>query len=232
MNSNVINVSLALLSIYVISSYYKQYQKTEATDELENNNLMINEYLLQDIKSNKLKKPILWIHIPYKKNARKWDSFYSRSNENINQDYIYLCVKSIIDKCGQSFHVCVIDDNSFQKMLPNWNIDMTIIDEPILDYMRTLGLMKLMYNYGGMLVPYSFVCYRDLIDVYNNNNKAFFGEFSANDLFLEGLDPNKPIQRTTQFDVPFDEEKQYKIIIRPQKDQSTTDTASICLTNC
>jgi hypothetical protein len=180
MNSNVIKVSVALLSIYVISSYYKQYQKNEATDELENNNLMINEYLLQEIKSNKLKKPILWIHIPYKKNSRKWDSFYSRSNENINQDYIYLCVKSIIDKCGQSFHVCVIDDNSFQKLLPKWNIDMTIIDEPILDYMRTLGLMKLMYHYGGMLVPYSFVCYRDLNDIYNNNNKAFFGEFIDN----------------------------------------------------
>lgn len=180
MNSNVIKVSVALLSLYVISSFYKEYQKNENESELENNNLMINEYLLQEIKSNKLKKPILWIHIPYKRNSRNWDSFYSRSNENINQDYIYLCVKSIIDKCGQSFHVCVIDDNSFHKILPNWNIDMTTIDEPILGYMRVLGLMKLMYNYGGMLVPYSFVCYKDLLQLYNNNNKAFFGEFVDN----------------------------------------------------
>ncbi len=180
MNSNVIKVSVALLSLYVISSFYKKYQKDENDNELENNNLIINDYLLEDIKSNKLKKPILWIHIPYKKNSRNWDSFYSRTNENINQDYIYLCVKSIIDKCGKSFHVCVIDDNSFQKILPNWNIDMTIIDEPILGYMRTLGLMKLIYNYGGMLVPYSFVCYKDLIQLYNDNSKAFFGEFVDN----------------------------------------------------
>ncbi len=63
-------------------------------------------------------------------------------------------------------------------------------------------------------------------------NQAVFGKFSANDLFLERINPNKPIQRTTQFNVPFDEEKQYKIIIRPQKDQSTVDTAVIFLTNC
>ena len=28
-----------------------------------------------------------------------------------------------------------------------------------------------------MLVPYSFVCYRDMIELYNNMNKPFFGEF-------------------------------------------------------
>ena len=98
----------------------------------------------------------------------------------INQDYIYICVKSIIDRCGDSFHVCIINDDSFEKLLPNWKIDMTLIDEPILGYMRTLGLMKLMYKYGGLLVPYSFVCYQDLINTYKNSNKPFFGEFIEN----------------------------------------------------
>ena len=58
------------------------------------------------------------------------------------------------------------------------------------------------------------------------------GEFSSKDLFIEWLEPNKPIEITTQFDIPFDEEIQYKIIIRPQKEQSTTDTAVVCITNC
>ena len=71
-----------------------------------------------------------------------------------------------------------------------------------------------------------------IVDEKDQKHEAVFGEFSANDLFLEGLDPNKPIQRTTQFDIPFDEDNQYKIIIRPQKDQSTVDTAVVCLTNC
>jgi len=58
------------------------------------------------------------------------------------------------------------------------------------------------------------------------------GEFSSKDLFIEWLEPNKPIEITTQFDIPFDEEIKYKIIIRPQKEQSTTDTAVVCITNC
>jgi hypothetical protein len=71
-----------------------------------------------------------------------------------------------------------------------------------------------------------------LIDEKDQKHRAVFGEFSPKDLWLEGLDPGKPIEITTQFDIEFDEEKQYKIVIRPQKDQSTVDTASICLTNC
>ncbi len=70
------------------------------------------------------------------------------------------------------------------------------------------------------------------VDEKDRKPEAVFRKFSANDLFLKRINPNKPIQRTTQFNVPFDEEKQYKIIIRPQKDQSTVDTAVVFLTNC
>ena len=71
-----------------------------------------------------------------------------------------------------------------------------------------------------------------LIDEKDQKHKAVFGEFSSTDLVQKGLDPNQPVQVTTQFDVPFDEDVNYKIIIRPIKEQSTVDTASICLTNC
>lgn len=71
-----------------------------------------------------------------------------------------------------------------------------------------------------------------IVDEKNQKHKAIYGPFSSKELGLEGLDPGKPIERTTQFDIPFDEDIQYKIIIRPQKDQVTTDTASICITNC
>jgi hypothetical protein len=71
-----------------------------------------------------------------------------------------------------------------------------------------------------------------IVDKENQKHKAVYGPFSSKELGLEGLDPGKPIERTTQFDIPFDEDVQYKIIIRPQKDQVTTDTASICITNC
>ena len=71
-----------------------------------------------------------------------------------------------------------------------------------------------------------------LMDEKDQRHKAVFGEFSAKDLWLVGLDPGNPIEVTTQFDIAFDEDKKYKVVIRPQKDKSTVDTASICLTNC
>ncbi len=71
-----------------------------------------------------------------------------------------------------------------------------------------------------------------IIDEKEQKHEAVYGEFSSKDLFIEWLEPNKPIEITTQFDIPFDEEKQYKIIVRPQKEQSTVDTAVVCITNC
>jgi len=71
-----------------------------------------------------------------------------------------------------------------------------------------------------------------IVDEKEQKHEAVYGEFSSKDLLLEWLEPNKAVEKTTQFDIPFDEDKQYKIIIRPQKDQSTVDTAVVCITNC
>ena len=71
-----------------------------------------------------------------------------------------------------------------------------------------------------------------IVDEKDQKHKAVYGEFSSKDMLMEWLEPNKPIEKTTQFDIPFDEEKQYKIIIRPQKEQATVDTAVVCITNC
>ncbi len=71
-----------------------------------------------------------------------------------------------------------------------------------------------------------------LVDEKEQKHEAIYGEFSDEDLFGDNLEPGKPVSRTTQFDVPYDEQKQYNIIIRPTKEQATVDTAMICLTNC
>ena len=71
-----------------------------------------------------------------------------------------------------------------------------------------------------------------IVDEREQKHEAVYGEFSAKDLLLETIEPGKTIERTTQFDIPFDDESQYKIIVRPQKTQSTVDTAVVCITNC
>jgi hypothetical protein len=51
---------------------------------------------------------------------------------------------------------------------------MKYISSPISDNVRTLGLMKLLYTYGGLICPISFLCFKDLKGLYErgtNNNK-------------------------------------------------------------
>lgn len=87
---------------------------------------------------------------------------------------------------------------------------------------KNIGDKKTLFS-GGQLY---------IVDEKEQKHEAVYGEFSTKDLLVEWLEPDQTIERTTQFDIPFDEEKQYKIIIRPQKEQSTVDTALICITNC
>jgi len=112
-------------------------------------------------------RPILWIYVPYDYNARNWESWGSRSSYRLNQPYLYLTVKSIIAHCDKSFTICMIDDASIPKLLPDWRINMDAISAPIVGHMRTLALSKLIYTYGGMICPISFLCMRDLAPLYN-----------------------------------------------------------------
>jgi hypothetical protein len=132
----------------------------------------------------KSKKPILWIHVKYEYNSREWISFGSRSSFNLNQPYMYLTVKSIITQCKDTFNICIIDDNSFTKLIPGWKVNTNIISNPVSDYIRSLGIANLLYIYGGILVPPSFLCLRNLIDLYDTG-------LNKSDMFVcENIDRN------------------------------------------
>lgn len=71
-----------------------------------------------------------------------------------------------------------------------------------------------------------------LLDENDNKFRAVFGEFSNEDLFNDELKPNESITRTTQFDIPFEEDMTYRIGILPSKEQSSNDIGIICVLNC
>ena len=64
-------------------------------------------------------KPKLWIHMDYHINSRKWKNFMSRNSTDLNQPYLYLTIQSIINHNSNDFHICLIDDDAFEKILPN-----------------------------------------------------------------------------------------------------------------
>ena len=160
------NLFILFFILLVLGILYKRFEDKMAREESSDIYESIQKYLLDDDTLGKSKKPILWIHVPYEYNSRNWLSFGSRSSFDLNQPYLYLTVRSIIKNCDKSFTICIIDDTSFKKLIPGWNINMTSISDPILSNMRMLGMMKLLYIYGGMHCPISFLCLKDLNELY------------------------------------------------------------------
>ena len=114
---------IVILLSMIIQRYYDKKELSENVERYQK----IYQYLLNDTSLIRNKKPILWIHIPYECNSRKWLDFNSRKTMELNQPYLYLTVQSIIKHCEDSFNICLIDDSSFSKIIPNWNVDMKII---------------------------------------------------------------------------------------------------------
>jgi hypothetical protein len=160
------NLIILFLILIVVGFLYRRFEDKRVKEEEGDKYEAIQKYLLDGVTLGKSKKPILWIHVPYEYNSRQWLSFGSRSSFNLNQPYLYLTVRSIIKHCDESFTICIIDDASFKRLIPGWNVNMTSISDPILSNMRMLGMMKLLHIYGGMFCPLSFVCLKDLHDLY------------------------------------------------------------------
>ena len=185
-NLNFFNLFLSILLLIAIGYIYKKF-KLNVDSNIQKEELnIIKKYLLNDDidntieKLSAIKKPIIWLHIDYVKNSRHWESFGSRNSNELNQDYLYLTIKSIINKCSDYFHIIIVDDDSFCKLLENNTIDLNIVSDPIKSNLRTLNIMKLLYAYGGLYIENSFILFKSLDKIYENvlnNNKMVTAEF-------------------------------------------------------
>jgi hypothetical protein len=181
-----LNKIFVMLIFLLVLFIYTKMKNNDKIDRENKDYNIVKKYLLKDLDNknnlNNLnsKLPILWILVEHRPNARNWLSFGSRLTNNLNQPYLNTSIKSIVNKCNKSFNVCIIDDNSIESILPEWNIDMKLLSEPIKCKMRELAKANILKKYGGMFVPPSFICFKDLIEIYNDmtsNNKMFVGEF-------------------------------------------------------
>ena len=176
---NIVRYGIIFIILTTIGILFDRYKKKYWGDEELDKYSLVRKYLLNEGEGFG-GKPILWIHNTYDINARNWASYYSRNSKNLNQPYIYLCIESIIKYCGKSFNICIIDDDSFNKLLKNWTINLNELASPVKDNVRNLALGHLLHEYGGMLIPNTTVVMKDLIDLYKSKLKTsdmFTGEF-------------------------------------------------------
>jgi hypothetical protein len=173
---NYIATMILLMGASMLYNKYKYKLETNEPKQFE----YIKKYLLHDSSLANSKNPLLWIHVDHTTNCRVWDNFGSRNTNDFNQPYQYLSVASIINNCGESFNIVLFDDNTFNKIIPGWSHDMSSLPDPIKGYFRQLAIAKLLHSYGGMVVPSSYICFHDMIDLYESHIQMrgmFVGEF-------------------------------------------------------
>ena len=166
-NQNIKNYILPfaiILGVSMFSDKIKEYLQTESDRD---DYYFVRKYLLNNSEFNGKKKPIIWIYSNYEMNSRKWSSFNGRTSKDLNQPYLVECVQSVINKCGDKFNICLIDDDSFPKLLPEWDIDITSMFGCKKQRYIQLGLLKLIYKYGGINIPNSFLCIDNLDVAYD-----------------------------------------------------------------
>lgn len=153
----------AILTVLGVVTYFgKQIQHKISGEDPEAEYAMVKQYLLNDSVLFGNNKPKIWIHSKYEVNSRKWRDFGSRNTTDLNQPYMHLTIQSIIHHCSQEFHILLIDDDSFSKLLDDWTVDVANMPEPQKTHWRQYGIAKLIWKYGGMTIPNSFVCLKSL----------------------------------------------------------------------
>jgi hypothetical protein len=146
-----------------VGNQFKQYfTDMDTRDDYQ----LVKKYMLDESALYGDNRPKLWVHTKYETNSRKWKNFHSRNTTDLNQPYLYITVQSMINHCGDDFHVCLIDDETFSRLIPTWTIDLSTTPEPMRSYYRDIAMLQLIHRYGGIVVPNSFLCTRSLKPLY------------------------------------------------------------------
>lgn len=155
---------------YFVYTYYKKYY-----GNISNNTITINNvddfYYKNYLALKTLKKPKIWIHIPFHKNSRHWESFGSRSNENLNLPFVYMCLKSIIDSCGHNFDVIIYDDSNIVDILQEESEfdEIEKLSGVLLEKFRDISKAKILHKYGGIHLPCTLILTKCISSVINKN---------------------------------------------------------------
>ena len=71
-----------------------------------------------------------------------------------------------------------------------------------------------------------------LVDGNGITHIAQFLDTGPDELWYEEIEHSVAVTRTTQFDIEYDKDEQYQIIVKPLKEQKTNEWGKICVKNC
>ena len=71
-----------------------------------------------------------------------------------------------------------------------------------------------------------------LVDGNGITHIAQFLDTGPDELLYEKIEHGVAVTRTTQFDIKYDKDEQYQIIVKPLKEQKTNEWGKVCYKNC
>jgi hypothetical protein len=200
-------VFIVVLFSVLMYKYYKKKYDTNVI-EFKKENVDIDVYFFSELYLKKSKNRKLWIHLPFEKNSREWESFGSRTSHKLNLAYMTLCIKSIIDWCGQSYDIIIYDDTNIPVLLPETKVDLMKLSGSLLDKYRELCKLQILHMYGGLMVPPSLFLRKNIKEIdnpnmwyvcetYNDDNVSYSNLTHSTELMgsnAENVELNKYIQ--------------------------------------
>lgn len=177
-----------ILGFILLMGLYEKYKKKQELNMEQKHYDIVSKFLLNDSEYMMMNsgKPILWIFIDYRKNARLWENFGSRTSYTLNKPYQLITLKSIVKQASNDFQICFIDDESFGKLLQGeWNYNLSGIPDPMRSNLRMKGLYMLLYKFGGFLLPPSYLALKPIKNIYEKglSSKELFVGMKYNDIF-------------------------------------------------
>lgn len=182
-----------IMGVFAGATYLYHKHKYLIEETPEDHYRIVEKYLINDSSLAKSKMPIMWVHVSRELNARWWENFGSRNSNRMNKPYQFLTIKNIINKCGNKYNICLIDDNTFGKVIPGWTTDLDKTAEPIKGKLRELAMARLLNIYGGVIMPSSMIVLNNLENMICN--KPFIGEFMNNSV----TNYDSPLKVDTKF---------------------------------
>jgi hypothetical protein len=76
-----------------------------------------------------------------------------------------LCAYTTLFHNNSDFNVICITDHDLPLLLPGWNVNLDAIPEGPRGLVRQIALLRVVYYYGGLLVPSTFACTAPLASI-------------------------------------------------------------------
>lgn len=169
MNGIVIYIVILIILFLILRYNYSKKLKEAKLRVKRGQPLDINKYFYDADNLRESKRRKLWVHIPFERNAREWESFGSRTSYKLNLAYMTLCIKSIVDNCSEYYDIVIYDDTNMLEILKNINVDFSKISGALLEKYREICKMKILYEYGGLIIPPSLFLQSSLSKIDNED---------------------------------------------------------------